>query len=158
MRKLLLLLFTPLMFACGKKKESHISSPISDTSNVSISESQDTLNANSYEIVGTDHNDAVENFYVFIKGIKVDKDSLQAFVDKFKNEYCNIQCNINIIDTKDIYPLITEYPLDGKDYLYVADHFVAMVTFDDASVWMYPYQDSKYRDLGGKNWKKEPIK
>lgn len=69
-----------------------------------------------------------------------------------------MQCNINIIDAKDIYPLITEYPLDGKDYLYVADHFVAIVTFDDTSVWMYPYQDSKYRDLGGKNWKKEPIK
>jgi hypothetical protein len=47
--------------------------------------------------------------------------------------------------------------LGNKDYLKVADHFVAQSTFDMNDVWLYPFQDIKYKELGGKNWKKKPI-
>jgi hypothetical protein len=56
-----------------------------------------------------------------------------------------------------VQPLVTIYPLGNKDYLKVADHFVAQSTFDMNDVWLYPFQDIKYKELGGKNWKKRPI-
>jgi hypothetical protein len=54
---------------------------------------------------------------------------------------------------------MTKYPLSDSEYLRIADQFIAESTFDAPnSVWMYPYQDIKYKELGGKNWKREPIK
>lgn len=158
MRKLILL-FVPLLFiACGSNDKPQIAvsnseSPI-ETSKIEYI----PLDTTKYKIIGTDHNNAVENYYILIKGIVIDKDTLQIFVDKFRNEKCKNKCNINIIDSKEIYPLIQKYPLKGKEYITVADHFVAMSDFDTYSVWMYPYQDIQYKEFGGKNWKKESIK
>jgi hypothetical protein len=50
---------------------------------------------------------------------------------------------INLIDDSSIYPLITKHPLDGSEYLKVADHFVAMVYFGTNDVQIYPFQDIK---------------
>lgn len=115
------------------------------------------LDKNTYEILGTNHYPTTENYCVLIKNIAIQKDTLQKFVDKFRREYCKKQCNIDLLDNKSAYPLIYKYPLDGADYLLVADHLVASSSFDYNSVQMYPFQDSLYKKLGGKNWKKEPI-
>jgi hypothetical protein len=116
------------------------------------------LDKNTYEILGTNHYPTTENYCVLIKNIAIQKDSLQKFVDKFRREYCKNQCNIDLLDDKSVYPLIYKYPLDGADYLLVADHLMAFSSFDYNSVQLYPFQDSLYKELGGKNWKKEPIK
>lgn len=116
------------------------------------------LDNTTYEILVTDHKPAVENFHVLFKTSKFDKASLQDFVDRFRLEFCNRQCNISIYDDKSIKSLVTKYPLPDKEYLKVADHFIANSTFDMTDVWLYPFQDIKYKELGGKNWKKEPIK
>jgi hypothetical protein len=50
--------------------------------------------------------------------------------------------------------LVTKYPIEGKEHIKVADHFVAMSSFDAMDVWMYPYQDFKYNSeekIGKKN-------
>ena len=50
--------------------------------------------------------------------------------------------------------MIKKYPLVGEEYLCVADHFVAMSSFDIPDiVSMYPYQDFYYKELGGKEIK-----
>jgi hypothetical protein len=55
--------------------------------------------------------------------------------------------------------LIDSYPLVKNDYLKMADHFVASSSFDAPnSIMWYPFQDIQYKEYGGKNWKKEPIK
>lgn len=110
-----------------------------------------------YEILGTDHNNAVENFYVYFKNISVNKDSIQDFATSFKREHSNKQCNIYIIDNKSIYPLVKKYPLKGSEYIKVADHFVALYDFSN-DISLYPLQDIYYKNQGGKNWKKDPIK
>ncbi|PKP51943.1 MAG: hypothetical protein CVT92_11175 [Bacteroidetes bacterium HGW-Bacteroidetes-1] len=117
------------------------------------------LDPNSYEILKTEHNAAVENFHVLIKFSDFDKDMIFDFVKKFRNENCTRNCNVLVYDTKSILPLIDKYPLQGKEYIQLADHFVAMSTFDAPNLksW-YPYQDFQYKDYGGKNWKKETIK
>ena len=117
------------------------------------------LDHSSYEILKTEHNAAVENFHVLIKFSDFDKDKIFDFIAKFRNENCTRNCNIMVYDTKSILPLIDKYPLQGKEYIELADHFVAMSSFDapDLKSW-YPYQDFQYKEYGGKNWKKEEIK
>lgn len=110
-----------------------------------------TLDKNTYDILGTNHYPTTENYCVLIKNITIQKDTLQNFVDKFRQENCKKQCNIDIIDDKSAYPLIYKYPLDGADYLLVADHLVASSSFDYNSVQLYPLKDSLYKELGGKN-------
>lgn len=113
---------------------------------------------NRYEIVGTNHNKAVGNFYVLINDISINKDTLQEFASAFRSINNYRKSNLNIIDNKDIYPLVKEYPLQGKDYLKVADHLVGTSSFDSPEqVILYPYQDIYYKEQGGKNWKVKKI-
>lgn len=158
MKKLLLLLIISVLINGCSLKDRTSKAEASKNRQESSEINSIPLDANSYEILGTDHNNAVENYYILVKNISTDKDSLQIFVDKFRQENCKGQCNISIVDSKDIYPLIRKYPLQGKEYIKVADHFVAMSDFSVNDVWMYPYQDIQYKEYGGKNWKKEQPK
>ncbi|GAB2622618.1 hypothetical protein GCM10027035_18030 [Emticicia sediminis] len=117
------------------------------------------LNPSDYEIIKTKHNETVDNFHVYLKSKDFDKEYVYQFTKQFRKENCNINCNVYIYDSKAILPLVEIYPLPKADYLKLADHFISMSTFDATEVkdW-YPYQDLKYKEYGGKNWKKEPIK
>jgi hypothetical protein len=113
------------------------------------------LDPSEYEIIKTRHNSAVQNFHVLITKKSFDKDYLNEFSERFRKKHCTMNCNLNIYDTKSIEPLIGVYPLDKKQYLEFADHLLSISTFDAVEVkdW-YPYQDFKYKEYGGKNWKK----
>ena len=117
------------------------------------------LDTSLYEIIKTPHAPTVQNFEVLIKFKELNKESIKEFIEKFRKEYCANKCNIFLYDSKEIIDLIDKKPLEGNDYIKVADHFVAMSTFDspDYLSW-YPFQDSLYKEYGGKNWKKEEIK
>lgn len=117
------------------------------------------LDPKEYEIMKTDHKPAVENFHVLLKHPNFDKNYVYQFIKQFRKENCTMNCNVLVYDSKSILPLVDIYPLTGKDYIKLADHFVSMSTFDATEVrdW-YPYQDFKYKEYGGNNWKKEPIK
>jgi len=119
----------------------------------------ENLNPKDYEIIKTNHNSTVQNFHVLIKLKGFDKESVFLFVKRFRNEHCTMNCNVLVYDSKSILPLIDKNPLEGKDYTNLADHFISMSSFDAVNVksW-YPFQDFLYKDYGGKNWKKEPIK
>lgn len=107
----------------------------------------------------TSHNQAVQNFLILLKRSSFDKNYVYQFVTRFRKEHCNRNCNIYVYDTKSILPLVDIYPLNPKDYVKLADHFVSISTFDATELrdW-YPYQDFKYKEYHGQNWKKEPIK
>jgi len=127
--------------------------------NENLNKQIEDLNPNFYEIIKTEHNSAVENYYVVVKFSDFDKDKIFDFVKRFRNEYCKSNCNIMVYDIKSILPLINKDPLQGKEYIELADHFIAMSSFDAPNLksW-YPYQDFQYREYGGENWKKEEIK
>ncbi len=119
----------------------------------------ENFDAKDYEIIKTSHNASVQNFYILIKQKSFDKESVFRFIKSFRQEHCTLDCNVNIYDSKFILPLVGKYPLEGKEYINMADHFISMSTFDAVNIksW-YPFQDFKYKEYGGKNWKKEPIK
>ncbi len=117
------------------------------------------LDKNSFEIIKTIQKPTVKNYYVLYKLKKVNKDDVIEFMGRFRKEYCSGSSNVNLFDSKAILNLVDKYQLAGKEYIIVADHFIAMSTFDSPElVWWYPFQDINYKDYGGKNWKKEPIK
>jgi len=117
------------------------------------------IDPNEYEIIKESHKPAAQNFHVLLKHPNFDRNYVYQFIKQFRKEHCTMNCNVLVYDTKSILPLVDIYPLEGKDYIKLADHFISMSTFDAIEVrdW-YPYQDFKYKDYGGKNWKKEPIK
>ncbi|GAB4039356.1 SH3 domain-containing protein [Spirosoma gilvum] len=117
------------------------------------------LDSREYEIIKTKHNSAVQNYAVLLKRKKFDKKSLHEFIRSFRQNVCTGNCNVNVYDSKVVLPYLDEYPLSRKHYLIVADHFLAMSTFDvpEASDW-YPYQDFQYGEYGGRHWKKKPIR
>ncbi len=119
----------------------------------------DKLDAATYEIIKVQRNPTVKNFYIFLKKKPDDKVYVNRFIKAFRLENCSGKCNISIYDSGTIEDLVDKYPIEGKEYLKLADHFVSASSFDvpDANEW-YPYQDSKYKELGGKHWKKEPVK
>lgn len=116
------------------------------------------LDSKDYEIIKTNHSSSTQNFHVLIKQKGFDKESVFLFVKKFRQEHCSNNCNVYVYDSKSILPLIDKYPLKGKEYITLADHFISMSTFDAINLksW-YPYQDFQYRDYGGQNWKDKPI-
>lgn len=117
------------------------------------------LDTSLYEIIRTPYTPTVQNFEVLIKFNEFNQESIKKFIEKFRKEYCTNKCNISIYDSKEIIDLIDKKPLEGDDYIKVADHFIAMSTFDSPDyLWWYPFQDTLYKEYGGKNWKKEKIK
>lgn len=159
MKKVLLLLFTACAIGCSNntKQTETTSYGISEVSSIEEKSNLPSLETFKYEILGTNHTSAVENYYVLIKKIPIIEDSLQVFVDAFRKEKCNGSCNIFLLDNTKAYPTIKKYPLSKNEYLMVADRLVAISSPDYTTVSLYPYQDWQYRDYGGKNWKKEPI-
>ena len=118
-----------------------------------------TLDKNDYEIIKANNNSAVNNFHVLIKYKTFDEVKIFSFIEIFRNMYCKNSSNVYIYDSKSIINLIDKYPLSKNEYISLADHFVAMSSFDAPLVrsW-YPYQDFQYKQYGGKNWKKKPLK
>ena len=142
----------------GNKVPNNLSSETTADSTITSGPIAQKLDRTTFEILATDHQPIVENFHILLKPGKFDTVYLQDFVDKFRGEFCNMKCNISLYDDKAIKSLVTKYPLSDKEYLKVADHFIATSTFDMNEIWLYPFQDIKYKELGGKNWKKKPIK
>lgn len=99
----------------------------------------------------------MNNLY-FSYYLKFDEPSLLKVAKFFKQHHCpDEECNIYIYDTKDLMDIIDKYPLTDEEYLKVADHFIYSYDFSDSGQF-YPFQDIKYKELGGKNWKKSPLK
>lgn len=143
MKRILLLLSLPLLVSCSEeKKETQSTEPVTSSK----------LDTTAFEVIATKHNPAVENYHILIKSGKKDSASLQEFTDLFREERC-VKCNINLYDDKSVTPLVTTYPLEGQDYVLLADHYLANSTFDSPKITMYPYHDSKYKELSGKNAK-----
>ncbi|WP_294590830.1 hypothetical protein [uncultured Bacteroides sp.] len=156
MNRILFFMSLFLLIGCNsnqpKKKVSDIDSLVLKEKQIAISK----LDSSKFEILEEDISPRVTNYYILYKGV-ISQDSIRKFVHIFRDVHC-APSNINIIDSKNIYPLIKEYPLKGEKYIKVADHFVAESSFDSPNdVWWYPYQDFYYKEQGGKNWKKEPI-
>jgi len=93
---------------------------------------------------------ALKNFYILAKVELSTKEQASLFVkrlralDKFKAG------NIYVFDEIEALKLFDKKPLVDKDYIYVAEHFIAMSTFDAKDdIWWLPYIDYDYQNYGG---------
>ncbi|MGU3377133.1 hypothetical protein [Chryseobacterium sp. M5A1_1a] len=111
-----------------------------------------------YDIISTTENNVSKNYNIYLKINNLSKDDISSFIKQFREKNCSV-CTINIFDTKSIETLINVYPLSKNEYLKFADHFVACSTFDIPKlISFYPFQDSKYKEYGGKNFKELKMK
>jgi hypothetical protein len=134
----------------------------------------------SYEVIGTKHNNAVENFYILLKTSTFSEDTIKEALMTIKSELCTRKCNVSAYDDKKYFEMENEYEdkkmelgkqlgngqitqaqwkkenskLEKKYYVKIADHLVGYVEFSDENfVMYYPYKDFKYKELGGKHSK-----
>ncbi len=152
------LVFIALGLGCNSKSGSG-TEPKQPSSGTTPQPSKDKA-AYAYSILKEEVNAVVTNYHVWIKDKDFTKEGLTEFAKNFRKENCSTQCNISLYDTDEIANDVSNFDLEGKDYLFFADHFIGASSFEmpDEPILWYPYQDFKYRDLGGRNWKKEPIK
>jgi hypothetical protein len=118
-----------------------------------------TLNIDDYEILKIEDKSSFENYHVLLKVKNFDKQYVHYFTKQFRNEHCTNNCNVYVYDSKSIMSLIGVYPLEKEDYIRMADHFIARSDYSspEGRDW-YPFQDYKYKEYGGNNWKREPVK
>lgn len=105
-----------------------------------------------YQILYSKKIGTAVNIYVLLLWKDFDRDSLNKLAKFIKTKDSNgRKCNIHLYDTPDIVPLIEKYPLEGQEYVEVADHYVFMLSFDGYPFY-YPLVDSQYQKfLGGRN-------
>lgn len=111
-----------------------------------------------YEIMLKEVKGDVVTYYIKNITCSLTEADLLPFAQAIKSQLGDAKCNIYIYssDSPKIRELMTKYPLQGKEYVQLADEFAFMLAFDDT--WMfYPFQDFSYKEFGGKNWKKEPL-
>jgi len=140
MKKIFALALLPLLYACNT---GDISSNTPAELEAATAQPLDTA---SYEILATKHTGAVENYHVLIKSPDPDSTYLSKFVYQFRKEQC-YKCNINLYDDRSIEPLIEKFPLEGQEYILMADHLLASSSFDVEDIWIYPYKDIKYKEI-----------
>lgn len=89
------------------------------------------------------------NFHIYLLNKTTDEAKLASIAQYLqKKVYAPLSCNIYLYDSMDIVPLIDKYPLKGKEYIKLADHFLYELTFDGMGVY-YPYIDVQYKEYGG---------
>lgn len=154
MKILIIFILVITFLACSNNKQND---KLNELINNEYQEAIANLDSTKFEVLEEEFLPKVANYYLLYKGV-INKDSIYEFVQDFRNVHC-VPANIYLYDSKEIYPLCKQYPLESKDYVFVADHFISESSFDCPNeVWWYPYQDFLYKKYGGKNWKKEPIK
>lgn len=149
----------------------------SNTTSTHETKTMDKSKDYEYEIIGTKHNNAVENFFIFLKTKDLSEQSVEAAMMRIKSEVCTRQCNICAYDNKTYFYKENEYhdkemelgqqlsngqltqaqwkkanaKLEKKYYVDLADHVVGFIEFEGGGTFSYyPYRDFKYKELGGK--------
>lgn len=137
----------------GWVKKDVIGSPEDDTKEEELS-----LKEGSDYIILADENIGAQNLYCYVNGNNLKKEELKKIALYIKDKHGSAsKVNVHLYDSKKLGDLISKIHLNDNEYLKVADHYLYFLDFDNLGSF-YPYQDIKYKELGGKNWKKEPIK
>ncbi len=88
------------------------------------------LKEDEYEIIDTDHQAKVENFYVLYKGTDQSDKKLTAFLKKFREMHATMNANVELYDSPVVKPLLKKYPLNDVELRIIRDHSIGMSTFD----------------------------
>lgn len=98
---------------------------------------------------------AIKNFYVLAKNEISTRNQATLFVKRLRKNKKFNNGNIYVFDDLEALKMLDKETLIGKDYIYVAEHFIAMSTFDSKdNIWWLPYIDDNYKNYGGKKSRK----
>lgn len=100
------------------------------------------LSRNSFEVIMTDHNTAVENFHVYYKAEDTTMETMLTFVKAFRERFCTRKANVSWYNVNNEYlkRLIKTYPLQGEDLAYMRQHFLATSMFEiEDTLWQNLY-------------------
>lgn len=104
-----------------------------------------------YEVLREVNNPVVQNFCVFLNIKKYNLEQLDQFIEIFREEKAWKNSNISIYTSKGVKPLLDNQALSDEDYIYLADRFIAMSSFDTSHLWEFPFRDTRYYESGGIN-------
>ena len=91
---------------------------------------ENALREDEYEIIDTNHQQKVENFYVLYKGTDRSDEKLSAFVQKFREMHATMNANVELYDSAVVKPLLKKYPLNDSEIKIMKEHSIGMSTFD----------------------------
>ena len=106
-----------------------------------------------YAILNHEDKGSVENYYALIDP---KNDNAAETIAKEIKTNCQKKCNISIYDDKEAYaldkqamdnPLIETNSWDQQHYIFLADHTIGSMEFEENTYISYPYRDSTYETL-----------
>lgn len=130
-----------------KKANNAGSDALNNTPGETAAPAIEKLGSYKYEILNTRHNNAMKNYHVLVIDPKVDSAGLQDFAGKFREKYCELQCNIMLYDDRAVAPFLLKYPLPDSDYVRLADHYIAASAVEPTAIKLYPFKDDRYKRL-----------
>lgn len=96
---------------------------------------------------------SVNNIYILYTNTNVNQKQLIALNEYLRNAM-KLNGNIYVFDEEKAAELVDKEKLKKSEYLYLADHFISMSTFEiPKSIIYYPCQNTKYKELGGQHLK-----
>lgn len=108
------------------------------------------LEEKDYDLIKTTSS-GKQNFYILSKMELTDKFQVKLFIKRLRKINKFKAGNIYLFDNLRAVELFDKSSVTGKDYIFLAEHFLAMSTFDAPnSAWWLPYIDDKYISAGGK--------
>ncbi len=116
---------------------------------------ENKLDESLFEIVNRKSMPTCEDFLIYYKGKIEGRNEIEIFIKRFREQNSIKQSNITVVDNKTVISLAERYDLSDIEYVTLAEHLVAISSFDCPEyVSWYPYQDINYINKGGMNLKK----
>lgn len=124
------------------------------SSGTPTSSNQPTSSPTEVSQLNYENRPTVENYAFLFTGTDKSESHLKEVLQQIKEEKCKKQCNVDLYDDKQAYELDKQYRDLGsleemtewknKNYVFVADHLVGDIMFDEFSY--YPMKDSFYEE------------
>lgn len=152
MNKIFLLTLLIIITSCNasrKEDKPAGNNPLNNPPTETAAPGIEQLGGDKYEILSTHHNATMKNYHVLVVDPKIDSAYLQNFADKFRKQYCELQCNIMLYNDRAVAPFVRKHPLPDSDYVRLADHFIASSAFEPTAIKLYPFRDDRYKRLKG---------
>lgn len=91
---------------------------------------ENPLPSDSYEILQTDHNHTVENFFVLYKGTLTDNATLSKFIKKFREMHATKPSNVYLFSHRINKDLYTKYPRNYEEDKLFEKYLIGQSFFD----------------------------
>lgn len=130
-----------------------------ETAATTVTQATPTPEQKQYEVLSRKDNGNVENISILVSVASSGEVSA-----KDVKKTCKKQCNIDVYDDKKAYDLNAQYDQmmglsttqssdltawKEKNYVFVGDHYVGSIMFEDDSYNDYPFRDWYYKELKG---------